>query len=76
MNLTKHNLAGVVVSADALHTQRKHADYLHSRGAFYVLTVKGNQPGLHKQCAELPGIESGQGARPLKLPTAGTLSGP
>lgn len=47
------DLREVVVSADALHTQRKHADYLHDRGAFYVLTVKGNQPGLHKQCAEL-----------------------
>lgn len=48
------DLTGVVVSADALHTQRKHAEYLHGRGAFYVLTVKGNQSGLHKQCADLP----------------------
>lgn len=48
------DLEGVVVSADALHTQRKHADYLHDRKAHYVLTVKGNQPGLHKQCADLP----------------------
>lgn len=48
------DLKDVVVTADALHTQRKHAEYLHDRGAFYVLTVKGNQPGLHDQCASLP----------------------
>jgi hypothetical protein len=37
------DLAEVVVTADALHAQREHAEYLHSRGAHYVLTVKGNQ---------------------------------
>ena len=48
------DLTGKVVTADALHTQRTHAEYLHGRGAFYVLTVKGNQPGLHTHCAALP----------------------
>ena len=37
------NLQCVVISADALHTQREHAEYLHSRDAHYVLTVKANQ---------------------------------
>lgn len=48
------NLDGVVITADALHTQREHAQYLHSRGAHYVLTVKGNQPKLHEQLCALP----------------------
>ena len=48
------DLKDVIVSADALHTQREHAQYLHSREAHFVLTVKGNQPKLHKQLCALP----------------------
>ena len=48
------DLKDVIVSADALHTQREHAEYLHSREAHYVLTVKGNQPKLHEQLRALP----------------------
>lgn len=44
----------VVLTADALHAQRAHADYLHGRGAQYVFTVKGNQPFLHHQLRPLP----------------------
>jgi hypothetical protein len=40
------SLKNVVISADMMHTQRKHARYLHRRGAYYVLPVGGNQPGL------------------------------
>jgi predicted transposase YbfD/YdcC len=48
-------LAEAVVTADALHAQRAHADYLVlERGAHYLLTVKGNQPGLHRQLKALP----------------------
>jgi predicted transposase YbfD/YdcC len=47
-------LTDVVVTADALHTQREHVDYLAGRGAHWVLTVKGNQPNLRKQLAALP----------------------
>jgi predicted transposase YbfD/YdcC len=47
-------LAEVVVTADALHAQREHAEYLHRRGAHYVLTVKGNQPSLRRQLASQP----------------------
>lgn len=39
-------LSGAVITADALHTQRKSASHLLSRGAHYVFTVKSNQPGL------------------------------
>ena len=48
------DLAGVLVTADAMHAQRGHAAYLHGRGAHYLLTVKGNQPGLHRQLRALP----------------------
>jgi predicted transposase YbfD/YdcC len=48
------DLHGVVVTADALHCQRDHVAYLASRGAHWILTVKGNQPGLHQQLAGLP----------------------
>jgi hypothetical protein len=50
-------LAGVrdvVVTADALHCQRAHAEYLHARGADYLLTVRGNQPTLRRALARLP----------------------
>ncbi|MFK0050544.1 transposase [Streptomyces sp. NPDC090741] len=38
------DLAGVVVTRDALHTQVDHADYLRGRGAHYIviIIVKGN----------------------------------
>ncbi len=48
------DLTDVVVTADALHTQREHVDYLASRGAHWVLMVKGNQPNLRKQLTALP----------------------
>jgi predicted transposase YbfD/YdcC len=47
-------LRGAVVTADALHCQRAHADYLHARGAHYLFTVKGNQPTLRRALARLP----------------------
>ncbi|MEP7023298.1 MAG: ISAs1 family transposase [Actinomycetota bacterium] len=49
------DLAGCVVTADALHTQREHAEFLVAgKNADYILVVKGNQPGLHAQLRELP----------------------
>lgn len=47
-------LAGTVVTADAMHTQRGHAHYLADREADYVLTVKNNQPALHARLEALP----------------------
>jgi predicted transposase YbfD/YdcC len=52
--LDRIDITGAIITADALHTQRAHAEYLHGRGAHYVLTVKRNQPGLHDQLASLP----------------------
>jgi predicted transposase YbfD/YdcC len=48
------DLANAVITADAMHAQRSHATYLHGRGAHYVLTIKGNQPGLRDQLKALP----------------------
>ena len=48
------DLDQVVITADALHTQRGHVDYLAERGAHWVLTVKGNQPNLRTQLVGMP----------------------
>jgi predicted transposase YbfD/YdcC len=49
------DLTGSVVTADALHAQRDHADYLvDTRGTHFLLTVERNQPTLHTQLAGLP----------------------
>ncbi len=52
--LDRVDIGDAVVTADALHAQRSHADYLARRGAHYLLTVKRNQPGLHAQLTALP----------------------
>lgn len=48
------DLTGTVLTADALHTQRTHVEYLAKRGADWVLTVKGNQPSLLEELKALP----------------------
>jgi len=60
---TVADLADVVVTADALHAQTGHAEYLHQRGAHYVLTVKGNRKILRNQLAALPWSEVPDGHR-------------
>ena len=47
-------LHGVIVTADALHTQRAHARYLRKHGGDYVLIAKGNQPTLFAALDALP----------------------
>ncbi len=39
-------LAGAVITADQMHTQRKHAGLLHRKNAYWVLTIGENQPKL------------------------------
>ncbi|MFF5522634.1 ISAs1 family transposase [Streptomyces coeruleorubidus] len=51
---TVADLAGAVVTSDAMHTQREHADYLLARGAHYIMIVKGNQKTLRRQLKSLP----------------------
>src|SRR3954464_11807211 len=48
------DLRGSVVTADALHCQRAHTDYLHAHGAHYLFTVKANQPTLRRALTRLP----------------------
>ena len=48
------DLAGAVVTIDALHTQHDTAQVILSRQADYVMTVKGNMPTLYRQLKKLP----------------------
>jgi predicted transposase YbfD/YdcC len=48
------NIAGMLITADCLHTQRKHACYLDSRDADFVFCVKDNQPNLFAALDALP----------------------
>jgi predicted transposase YbfD/YdcC len=49
------DLSAVVVTADALHTQREHARWLtETKQAGYLFTVKKNQPRLYRQLKALP----------------------
>jgi predicted transposase YbfD/YdcC len=49
------DLAGVVVTADALHAKRDTAQFLVvDKHAHYLLVVKANQPTLHTQLRALP----------------------
>lgn len=52
--LDRLDITGALITADAMHTQVRHAQYLTGRGAHYLLTVKGNQPTLHRQLRDLP----------------------
>ncbi|WP_343241866.1 MULTISPECIES: ISAs1 family transposase [unclassified Streptomyces] len=67
---TVTDLAATVVTSDAMHTQREHADYLIARDAHYIVIVKRNQKRLRKQLKSLPWQEI-----PLQSRTRGTGHG-
>jgi Transposase DDE domain/DDE_Tnp_1-associated len=48
------DLRDTTVTVDAWPCQRDHVGYLAERGADWILTVKANQPSLHRQLAALP----------------------
>lgn len=53
--LDRLDLAGAVVTADALHAQREHARFLvEDKGADYLFGVKGNQPKLLAAIESIP----------------------
>jgi predicted transposase YbfD/YdcC len=54
-------LTGVLLTANALHTQRGHADYLHQRGGHYLLIVKANQCATRRSVTSP--LEAGQTRR-------------
>lgn len=51
---TVAELAGVVVTSDALHTQTEHAEYLLGCNAHYIVIAKGNRKRLRAQLKDLP----------------------
>ena len=69
--LAPMDLDGAVVTADAMHTQKGTAEWIRSRGAHYLLTVKDNQPGLKRELGALPwkdvpavsSVDTGHGRR-------------
>lgn len=61
--LDRVDLSGVLITADALHTQRGHAEYLHARGGHYLLPVKANQPTLLARLRALPWTAIGVATR-------------
>ena len=65
------DLAGTVVTFDAMHTVKVQAIWLvEAKGADYVAIVKANRKHLHRQLKSLPWGEVGRGAF-----TAGTGHG-
>jgi predicted transposase YbfD/YdcC len=71
------DLAGCVVTADALHTQRGHAEFLVTgKNADDIFIVKKNQPGLYAQLKRLPGGRSRPGPASTTAATAATSTGP
>jgi predicted transposase YbfD/YdcC len=56
-------LAGVLFTADALHTQTGHAGEIARRGAHLLVQVKANQPTLFKQLKRLPWAQIPAGNR-------------
>ncbi len=61
--LARLDLHDVLVTADALHTQRSHARHVRDRGGHYVMTVKANQPTLLARLRALPWAQIGPAAR-------------
>jgi hypothetical protein len=52
--LASFDLAGAVVTVDAMHTQTDTAKLIVEAGGDYVFTVKTNQPTLYAACKQLP----------------------
>ena len=48
------DLAGAVITADQMHTQRKHARQIDAAGACFVFTIGENQPRLFDAAGALP----------------------
>jgi predicted transposase YbfD/YdcC len=61
--LDELDLTDVLITADAVHTNRNHADYLHERGGHYLFTAKLNQPTLLRRLRALPWKQIGVAGR-------------
>lgn len=51
---TLSDLAGAVITIDAMHAQANTAQIILGRGAGYVMTVRGNMPSLYLRLKKLP----------------------
>jgi len=60
----------VLITADAAHTNRNHAHYLHQRGGHYLLSAKGNQPTLLRRLRALPWTQIGSPRENAAVATA------
>ena len=60
-----HDVATMVFTLDALHTQHATADLLDGAGAGYVMTVKGNQPRLLQSVLDQLGAQQPTRTRQL-----------
>lgn len=76
------DLRGTVVTADAPHTQRTHAQRVIAAGGHHLLVVKGDQKKLRKQLEKLPRREipsqnrttaTGHGRREVRRPKVRTV---
>jgi predicted transposase YbfD/YdcC len=52
--LAGFDVAGAVITVDAMHTQTDTAKVITDAGGDYLFTIKGNQPRLHAACKNLP----------------------
>jgi hypothetical protein len=74
--LDRIGITGAVITADAMNARRAHATYMAGRGAHYLITVKGNQPGLHGQLAAPPWRQIPSLTTPAKKGTAAVSAAP
>uniref|UniRef100_UPI002F9141A7 hypothetical protein n=1 Tax=Streptomyces sp. NBC_01562 TaxID=2975879 RepID=UPI002F9141A7 len=65
----------MVVTSDAMYTQREHAAYLLDREAHYIVIAKGNQKKLRMQLKSLPWARSHCKAAPRAWGTNAPKSG-
>ncbi|MGW7048249.1 ISAs1 family transposase [Streptomyces avermitilis] len=65
--LDRVDLRGVVVTADAMHTQRAHTEHVMTAVGHHLLVVKGNQKELRKQLRRLPWRQKSTTARDRPL---------
>ncbi|MGW0588476.1 ISAs1 family transposase [Streptosporangium sp. NPDC002607] len=68
------DLTGVVVIADALHTQHEHARQIITADGHYLFIVKGKQPTLHRRLKACPGAMRCSTTAPTNRDTAAARS--
>ena len=67
------DLAGAVITADQMHTQREHARVIDAAGAFFIFTIGENQPLLFDAAgAPCPGSQRPGKPGPWTGATAGS----